>query len=98
MRLVYVPNRNKKREYLVLATTDMYVDYYNAFQTREVPIAAAKILKAAGAAPAILDHPAITTGELLDTDLDAWLDGAKRNVEALKAAGAKKVILVNPHV
>ena len=75
----------------------MYVDYYNAFQTREVPIAAAKILKAAGAAPAILDHPAITTGELLDTDLDAWLDGAKRNVEALKAAGAKKVILVNPH-
>ena len=51
--------------------TMMFVDYYNAFQTREVPIAAAKILKAAGVKFGILKHPHITTGELYETDEDA---------------------------
>ena len=52
--------------------TMMFVDYYNAFQTREVPIAAAKILKAAGVKFGILKHPHITTGELYETDEDAY--------------------------
>jgi Fe-S oxidoreductase len=75
----------------------LFVDYYNAFQTREVPIAAAKILKAANVNFAILDHPAVTTGELYETDENAWVEAAKRNIKALQDAGAKTVILVNPH-
>lgn len=75
----------------------LFVDYYNAFQTREVPIAAAKVLKAAKYKFGILAHPAVTTGELNETDLDAWIAAAKRNVKALQDAGAKNVIFVNPH-
>ena len=77
--------------------TMMFVDYYNAFQTREVPITAAKILKAAGVEFGILKHPHVTTGELYETDEDKWVEAAKKNVADLKAAGAKTVILVNPH-
>ena len=77
--------------------TMMFVDYYNAFQTREVPIAAAKTLKAAGVEFGILKHPHVTTGELYETDEDKWVEAAKKNVADLKAAGAKTVILVNPH-
>ena len=53
--------------------------------------------KKAGVKFGILKHPHITTGELYETDEDAWVDAAKKNVEALKEAGAKTVIIVNPH-
>jgi len=75
----------------------MFVDYYNAFQGTEVPRLAAKILQKAGVPVAILEKPSVTTGELLESDIDLWLKHAKQNLEALEKAGAKTVILLNPH-
>lgn len=77
--------------------TVLFVDYFDAFETTEVPRLAAKVLRAAGVEVAILDRPAATLGELLDTDLDGFLDQARHNVAALVEAGAERVIVVNPH-
>jgi Fe-S oxidoreductase len=75
----------------------LFVDYFNATQTSEVPRLAAKILQKAGCAVAILEKPAITSGELLETNLDLWLEHAKENISALEKAGAEKVVMINPH-
>lgn len=75
----------------------LFVDYFSATQTSEVPRLTAKIMMAAGQKVSILKKPAITNGELLETDLDMWIEHAKENVSKLVEAGAKKVIIVNPH-
>lgn len=75
----------------------MFVDYFDAFQTTEVPRLAAKILHAAGISFAILEKPSVTAGELLESDLPAWVEHAKRNIASLVEAGAKQVIIINPH-
>ncbi len=80
-----------------VARNMLFVDYFNAFQTTEVPRLAARILKAAGVDCGILDQPAITTGELLDSDLDATLRHARLNIAALQEAGAQTVVVLNPH-
>ncbi len=77
--------------------TMLFVDYFDALQTTEVPRLAAKILQAAGVSFGILDHPAPSLGELLDTDLEAFIRYARHNVDELKKAGAKRVIVLNPH-
>lgn len=77
--------------------TMLFVDYFNAFQTTEVPRLAARILKAAGVPFGILDRPAITTGELLESDLNAYLEHARANLAALQQTGAETVVTVNPH-
>ncbi|MCL2780806.1 MAG: (Fe-S)-binding protein [Actinomycetia bacterium] len=77
--------------------TMLFVDYFNAFETTDVPRNAAKILKAAGVEFGILDHPGATLGELLDVDLAKFVEMGRHNVEALRRAGAKRVILINPH-
>lgn len=79
------------------AQTVLFVDYFNTFQTSEVPRLAAQVLQKAGVKFAALDHPAVTTGELLDTDLPKWLEHARRNISQLESAGAKTVIMINPH-
>jgi Fe-S oxidoreductase len=75
----------------------LFVDYFNAAQTTDVPRTAAKILKAAGVRFGILDKPFPTLGELYESNKEMWLEFGKKNIEALVNAGAKKVILVNPH-
>lgn len=75
----------------------MFVDYFNAFQTTEVPRLTAMVLQKAGIRPAILEHPAVTTGELLETDLPSWLEHARRNIAELQRAGAQTVVFINPH-
>ena len=75
----------------------LFVDYFSATQTSEVPRLTAKILLAAGQKVSILKKPAITNGELLETDLDMWIQHANENVTKLAEAGAKKVLIVNPH-
>ncbi len=77
--------------------TVLFVDYFNAFQTTDVPRNAAKILKAAGVKFGILEKPFPTMGELYESDLGAWVDFGKQNIAAIEAAGAKTVVLVNPH-
>lgn len=77
--------------------TMLFVDYFNALQTTEVPRLAARILQAAGVSFGILDRPAPSLGELLDIDLEAFISYARHNVEGLKKAGAKRVIVLNPH-
>lgn len=77
--------------------TMLFVDYFNAFQTTDVPRNAAKILKAAGIKLGILEKPYPTMGELYESDLDLWISFAHKNITALKSAGAKTVVLVNPH-
>ncbi len=77
--------------------TILFVDYFNASQTTDVPRNAAKILKAAGVKFGILDKLFPTMGELYESDIEKWIDFAKKNVEALKTAGAKTVVMVNPH-
>ena len=77
--------------------TILFVDYFNAFETTDVPRNAAKILKAAGVELGILPRPGATLGELLDIDLEMFVAQGRHNVAALKAAGAKRVIFVNPH-
>lgn len=80
-----------------LGETMLFVDYFNALQTTEVPRLAAKILQAAGVPFGILDHPAPSLGELLDTDLEAFVNYARHNIGELKKAGAKRVVVLNPH-
>jgi len=75
----------------------LFVDYFSASQTTDVPRNAAKILKAAGVKFGILEKTLPTLGELYESDLDLWLDFGKKNMAALKAAGAKTVVMVNPH-
>lgn len=77
--------------------TMLFVDYFDAFETTEVARLAAQVLRAAGVEFGILDRPAATLGELLDTDLEAFVGHARLNVAALEAAGAKRVIMVSPH-
>lgn len=77
--------------------TMLFVDYFNAFQTTEVPRLAARILQAAGVRFGILDHPAVTAGELLESNLEAYLEHGKRNIAALEQAGARTVVVANPH-
>ncbi len=77
--------------------TMLFVDYFNALQTTEVPRLAAKILRSADVSFGILEHPAPSLGELLDIDLEAFVDYARHNIEGLKKAGAKRVIIISPH-
>lgn len=77
--------------------TMMFVDYFNAFETTDVPRNAAKILKAAGVDFGILPRPGATLGELLDVRLETFVEMGRHNVEALKAAGAERVVILNPH-
>ncbi len=77
--------------------TVLFVDYFSATQTSEVPRLTAKMMLAAGENVTILKKPAITNGELLETDLDTWIEHAKENVRKLQEAGAKRVLIVNPH-
>lgn len=77
--------------------TVLFVDYFSATQTTELPRLVAKIMIAAGEKVTILKKPAVTNGELLETDLDLWIEHARENVRKLEEAGAKRVILVNPH-
>ncbi len=81
----------------VQGETLLFVDYFSATQSTELPRLTAQILMAAGEKVSILKKPAITNGELLETDLDLWIQHAKENVTKLKEAGASKVIIVNPH-
>ena len=77
--------------------TVLFVDYFNAFETTVVARNAAKILTAAGVSYGILRRPGATLGELLDVDLDAFVEHARHNVNELVAAGAQRVVLINPH-
>ena len=77
--------------------TMLFVDYFNAFETTDVPRNAAKILRAAGVDFGILALPGATLGELLDVNLDKFIEMGKYNVEVLVKAGAKRVVLINPH-
>ncbi len=77
--------------------TILFVDYFNAFETTVVARNAAKILSAAGVSYGILRRPGATLGELLDVNLDAFVEHARHNVNELVLAGAKRVILINPH-
>jgi Fe-S oxidoreductase len=77
--------------------TILFVDYFNASQTTDVPRNAAKILQTAGVKFGILKKPLPTLGELYESDKDAWMDFGQKNISALESAGAKTVILVNPH-
>ncbi|MDT8421877.1 MAG: (Fe-S)-binding protein [Desulfuromonadales bacterium] len=77
--------------------TMLFVDYFNAFQTTDVPRNAAKILKHAGVGFGTLGKPFPTLGELYESDQELWLAFGKKNVESLQAAGAKTVIITNPH-
>lgn len=77
--------------------TMLFVDYFNAGQTTDVPRNAVKILKAAGIRFGILDKPYPTLGELYESDKEKWMVYAAQNIDALAKAGAKTVILVNPH-
>ena len=77
--------------------TILFVDYFNAFETTIVARNAAKIMKAAGVDYGILRHPGATLGELLDVNLEAFVEHARHNVAELVAAGAKRVVLINPH-
>jgi Fe-S oxidoreductase len=77
--------------------TMLFVDYFNAFETTDVPRNAAKILKAAGVEFGILALPGATLGELLDVNLEKFIEMGKYNVEVLTKAGAKRVIIINPH-
>lgn len=77
--------------------TILFVDYFDAFETTDVPRNAAKIMKAAGVDFGILERPGATLGELLDISLDTFVEMASHNVQALNDAGAKKVVIVNPH-
>lgn len=77
--------------------TMLFVDYFNAFETTVVARNAAKILKAAGVDFGILRHPGATLGELLDVNLEAFIEHARHNVAELVAAGATRVVLINPH-
>ncbi len=77
--------------------TMMFVDYFNAFETTDVPRNAAKILKSAGVDFGILALPGATLGELLDVNLEKFIEMGRYNVEVLEKAGAKRVIIINPH-
>ncbi|GAX91706.1 (Fe-S)-binding protein [Effusibacillus lacus] len=81
----------------VLEDVILFVDYFSATQTSEVPRLTAQILIHAGKKVAILKKPAVTNGELLETDLNTWIEHAKENVSKLQATGIKKVVVVNPH-
>ena len=75
----------------------LFVDYFNAFETTDVPRNAARILQAAGVDFGILARPGATLGELLDISLETFVEHARHNVAQLEAAGAKRVIMINPH-
>lgn len=75
----------------------LFVDYFNAIQTSEVPRLAAKILQHLGCSFSILSKPAVTNGELLDNNLELFLEHARENISKLVELGAQKVVLINPH-
>jgi len=77
--------------------TVLFVDYWTAFNATDIARLVAKILAAARVKIAIIDHPGVTNGELLDSDLKKWLEHGKHTIDALKAAGAETVIVINPH-
>lgn len=77
--------------------TILFVDYFSATQSTELPRLTAQIMMTAGEKVTILKKPAITNGELLETDLDLWIEHAKENVQKLQEANAQKVIVINPH-
>lgn len=79
------------------ADTVLFVDYFNAFQTTDVPRNAVTILKRAGVDFTLLQKPFPTLGELYESDMEAWLEFGRKNIAALQSAGAKHVVLVNPH-
>lgn len=75
----------------------LFVDYFNATQTSEVPRITAQILLATNHKVTILKKPAVTNGELLETDLDKWIEHARENVSKIQSTGIHTVIVVNPH-
>ena len=77
--------------------TMLFVDYFNAFETTVIARNAAKIMAGAGVEFGILRRPGATLGELLDVNLEAFVEHARHNVSELAAAGAKRVVLINPH-
>lgn len=77
--------------------TMLFVDYFNAFETTVVARNAAKIMASAGVEFGILRRPGATLGELLDVNLEAFVEHARHNVRELAAAGATKVVMINPH-
>lgn len=77
--------------------TMLFVDYFNAFETTDVPRNAARILQAAGVDFGILALPGATLGELLDVNLEKFIEMGRYNIEVLEKAGAQRVILINPH-
>jgi Fe-S oxidoreductase len=80
-----------------VSDTMLFVDFFNAGQTTDVPRNAVKILKKAGVKIGILDKLYPTLGELYESDKELWLSYAKKNIAALADAGAKTVVTVNPH-
>lgn len=90
--MITVSNQTTLQKEVVL-----FVDYFSATQTSEVPRITAQILIEAGHKVTILKKPAVTNGELLETDLDTWIEHAKENVSKLAATGINTVIVVNPH-
>jgi Fe-S oxidoreductase len=77
--------------------TILFVDYFTAFQETVTVRTAAQILMKAGVKFGVIERPGLTLGELYETNFDEWLAHAKETIEALKSAGAKTVIVVNPH-
>ncbi len=77
--------------------TVLFVDYFTAFQETVTVRLAAQILKKAGVRFAVIEKPGLTLGELYESNFDEWLKHSKETITALKEAGAKKVIVVNPH-
>lgn len=77
--------------------TILFVDYFSATQSTELPRLTAQIMMKANEKVNILQKPAVTNGELLETNLELWIEHAKENIQNLQNAGAKRVIIVNPH-
>lgn len=77
--------------------TVLFVDYFNAIQTTEVSRLAAKILKYLGCDFSILSKPAVSNGELFESNLDLALEHARENIAKLADIGAEKVVFINPH-
>lgn len=77
--------------------TFLFVDYFSATQSTELPRLTAQIMMKAGEPVNVIEKPAVTNGELLETNLDLWLEHGRENIRLLQEAGAKRVIIVNPH-
>ena len=75
----------------------LFVDYFCAFQETVTARLAAKVLQKARVKFGVIEKPGITLGELYETNLEEWLNNVRETIEAIKKAGAKKVVIINPH-